>query len=338
MSPGRRRRALLAVAAAVVLSAGVTLLIARAVRFEAFGDVLRAGRPGWLVLCVAGEALAYAGYVLSYQAVAAVRGGVRLPFGLTLHAVAISLGAFSLATAAGGLSVDYWALREAGRGRADTAVRVLALHTLHWAVLAPAVALAAAIALAAGIAPAGIAVPWIAAVPFCFAAAAWITAPARRRLAEPEGGRVRRALALAVRGLLLLRALAAHRRGEGPRAVTGAVLYWAGDLLCLWGALAAFGAPPGPAALVVAYATAYVTTALPLPAGGSGGLEAAMTFALHAVGVPLGPALAGALAFRVFNFWLPIVPALLVAPTIGRLRERLRRAGGARDAGEAPGA
>jgi uncharacterized membrane protein YbhN (UPF0104 family) len=182
------------------------------------------------------------------------------------------------------------------------------------------------------------AVPWIAVVPFCFAAAPWITAPARRRLASPAGGRVRRALALAVRDLLLVRALAGRRRAEGPRALAGAVLYWAGDLLCLWAALAAFGAAPRPAALVLAYATGYVTTALPLPAGGSGGLEAAMTFALHAVGVALGPALAGALAFRVFNFWLPIVPALLVAPTIGRLRERLRRAGGASGAGEARGA
>jgi len=47
-------------------------------------------------------------------------------------------------------------------------------------------------------------------------------------------------------------------------------------------------------ALVLAYTTAYVVTALPLPAGGAGGIEAGVAFSLNAVGIALG--LGGAIA------------------------------------------
>ena len=57
-----------------------------------------------------------------------------------------------------------------------------------------------------------------------------------------------------------------------------------------------------------------------LPAGGAGLVEVLMTFALFWVGVPLAPALLGVLAYRIFNFWLPIVPALAVLPTVKELR------------------
>ena len=44
------------------------------------------------------------------------------------------------------------------------------------------------------------------------------------------------------------------------------------------------------------------------------------TFALVWVGLPLAPALAGVLVYRLFNFWLPIVPALAFLPTVKQLR------------------
>ena len=94
-------------------------------------------------------------------------------------------------------------------------------------------------------------------------------------------------------------------------------------MLCLYGGLRAFGVHIGLASLVLAFATGYVATSLPLPAGGTGGIEAAMTYALHAVGVALAPALLGVLAYRLFTFWLPIVPAVALLPTLRHLGERL---------------
>ncbi len=39
-----------------------------------------------------------------------------------------------------------------------------------------------------------------------------------------------------------------------------------------------------------------------------------MTFALVWVGVPLAPALLGVVTYRLFNFWLPVIPALAALP------------------------
>jgi hypothetical protein len=48
-------------------------------------------------------------------------------------------------------------------------------------------------------------------------------------------------------------------------------------------------------------------------------VDAALTYALTLVGVPLAPVLLGAFAFRLFNFWLPVIPALAVLRTVRRI-------------------
>ncbi len=44
------------------------------------------------------------------------------------------------------------------------------------------------------------------------------------------------------------------------------------------------------------------------------------------MGVRFTPALIGVLIYRLFNFWLPIVPALALMPAIRDLRERFHKA------------
>jgi uncharacterized membrane protein YbhN (UPF0104 family) len=94
-------------------------------------------------------------------------------------------------------------------------------------------------------------------------------------------------------------------------------------MICLWGGLNAFGYNIGVTDLVLGFATGYAATMLPLPAGGAGSVDAAMTFALHLVGVPLAPALLGVVAYRLFTFWLPLIPALVAGVTVRGVRERL---------------
>jgi uncharacterized membrane protein YbhN (UPF0104 family) len=48
-----------------------------------------------------------------------------------------------------------------------------------------------------------------------------------------------------------------------------------------------------------------------------------MTGGFVLAGAPLSTALLGAVAFRVFNFWLPAFTALGSAATLGGLRRRL---------------
>ena len=283
----------------------------------------------WLSVCVLAEIVAYLGYVLAVHETARVDGGPRLGLMKSAHVVAAGFGAFFAATAAGGFEVDYWALRRAGASRRDALCRVLGLGTLEYAILAPA-ALGAALALLAG---AGrhtypqLTLPWLAVIPGT-AFAVWATSPKRRRrLERTEGrGRIRTAFGHAVGGLGILRRLVTKPLPHGGLALFGTSVYWFGEMLCLWAALRAFQVDIQIPALILAYATGYVVTRRALPAGGVGVAEIMLTFALTWVGVPFAPALLGVLTYRLFNYWLALLPALAVSSRVREMREGIAAA------------
>ena len=105
-----------------------------------------------------------------------------------------------------------------------------------------------------------------------------------------------------------------------------AFLYWAGDIASLWAALWAFGGHPGIVALTLVYTTGYLAQSVPIPFVATGGMDAATTFALTAVGVPLEIALVGVIAHRVFAFWIPLVPGLVCAALLPRTGNALAAA------------
>ena len=322
-----RRGTLLTLAAALVLTLGVGALIGRASEYATILDSMREADPHWFALCVPGQALAYTGYVLAYRDAARVDGGPLLGYRRCLEIVVAGFGALVAASSVGGLAVHYWALHRAGAPPHEAVRRVLGLNTIEWAWLGAGAAGASALLLLGGDAPLGITLPWLVVIPLCALAGAWVSSPRRApRLTSTEGvGRFRAALADAIGGVVVVRRLVARplRYWGG---VFGFPLYWLGQLVTLYAGLRAFDAHIGPAALLVGYATGYVASALPLPVGGSGGIDAAMTFALSAVGVPLGTALLGVVAYRLFAFWLPLVPALVILPRLRRLNADLREA------------
>jgi uncharacterized membrane protein YbhN (UPF0104 family) len=276
----------------------------------------------WLVMCLGAELIGYVGYVLALRNVARVDGGPRLSFALTARTVVSGFGVYAAAHAAGGFAVDYMALRRAGLKRDQAIARVAGLSVLEYAVLAP-VALVCALMLLASPeehVQKSMTLPWLAVIPG-FGAALWVSSPKRReRLTDPiKGGRIRGSIAHAVSGLVTLRALCCRPLQHLP-GLLGVAFYWFGDIACLWAALRTFSVQVSWPALVVAYATGYVASRRSLPAGGAGVVEVLMTFALVWVGLPLAPALAGVLVYRLFNFWLPIVPALALLPNVKRLR------------------
>jgi uncharacterized membrane protein YbhN (UPF0104 family) len=277
----------------------------------------------WLVICLGSELLGYVGYVLALRNVARVDGGPRLSFALTARTVVSGFGVYAAAHAAGGFAVDYWALRRAGLRRDQAIARVAGLGVLEYAVLAP-VALVCALVLLAGSedhVEKTMTLPWLAVIPG-FGAALWVSSPKRRERIEgfEQRGRIRGGIAHAVAGLVTLRALCRRPLQHLP-GLLGVAFYWFGDIACLWAALRTFSVHVSWPALVVAYATGYVASRRSLPAGGAGIVEVLMTFALVWVGLPLAPALAGVLVYRLFNFWLPIVPALALLPSVTRLRQ-----------------
>jgi uncharacterized membrane protein YbhN (UPF0104 family) len=329
-----RKRLLVSVGVAVAATALAIVLIGQAAHFADLATRLRGAEFGWLVVCAFGEVAAYAGFVASYQAMAELDGGPRLAYSTVVRVVGLSFGAFSVATAIGGLSVDFWALREAGESPKLASARVIALETMRWAVLAIATCVAGVVVLlgaAGGHLPWEVPAAWLVITPLCFAGGLWISAPGRSgRFTRSSGGRPHGALAVAVRALVLVRALTHAPARLGLRAVGGAAVFWAGEVLCAWAALRAFGVSVAVAPLVVGYTTGYVSMGLPLPAGGAGSVDAAMTAGFVLAGAPLGSALLGAIAFRLFSFWLPAVGAVLSLATLRGLRARLHAVAEAR--------
>ena len=311
------------------------VLVADAAGLDSLARVSNHVQPGWLAVCLGGQLLGYVGYVIALRNVASVDGGPRLSFALTARTVLAGFGVYAAAHAAGGFAVDYWALRRAGLERDQAIARVAGLGALEYAVLAPA-ALGSALALIAGAGHVqdAMTMPWLAVIPG-FAIAVWLSSPKRSsRLSDPAAtrGRMRTAFAHAVAGMVTVRTLATRPR-QHLAGLLGVTFYWLGDIASLWAALMTFSVEIGTPALILAFATGYVESRRSLPAGGAGVVEVLMTFALVWVGIPLAPALAAVLVYRIFNFWLPILPALAVLPSVRELRRQFDEAEQAAEAG-----
>jgi len=90
---------------------------------------------------------------------------------------------------------------------------------------------------------------------------------------------------------------------------------------CLWASLRAFHESPDLAALVIGYATGYALTRRTLPLGGAGTVEALVSFALAWTGIPLAKAILAVCTYRIFNLWLPLLPAAIGLRHLKRWRD-----------------
>jgi uncharacterized membrane protein YbhN (UPF0104 family) len=296
----------LLVGIAAALAAGAVVGTAWAAGFPDVLEALRQIDPIWLPVAFGMEVAAYLGYVIAYREIARVDDGPVLGLGRAGAIVAAGFGVFVIR---GGFIVDRQALEAAGLDARQARVRVLGLGALEYAVLAPAAALAAVVVLARGSThpSLGFTLPWAIAVPLGFAAALGALA-IRPRLHDGHGWRA--VLRHALDGVQVLR----HLSGQGAKhggAFLGATLYWVGDIGCLWACLRAFHDSPDLAALVIGYATGYALTRRTLPLGGAGAVEALVSFALAWSGVPLAKAVLAVCAYRIFNLWLPLLPAAI---------------------------
>jgi uncharacterized protein (TIRG00374 family) len=337
-----RRKAVIGGVLALLLAGGAMTALGQIAHLGRLERAFAHAEKLWLIPCVIGQLLAYLGYILAYHDAASADGGPRFNYRTTARIVVFGAGASVLGASVGGLAVDYWALRRSGTEPRVATRRVLGVGTIEWVILSIYACSAAALVLILGLhAPVAMAIGWLSAVPLCVGGAMWFTSPVRveryvnpqRRAVVPEHGRLRRLLVRtqnklsvgidnAIAGVIFVRHLLSHPL----RYVGGTIgypIYWAGDMLTLYAALRCFGAHPDVIAVILAYATSFVISALPLPAGGAGGIEATVTLAMHSIGVPLAPAVLAVLLYRIITFWLPILPALALLPSIRRLHESL---------------
>lgn len=318
-----------AIVVALLVALGVGTLIAKAAGFSRVRDSIAEAESAWFLVCFLAEVAAFAAYAVVVREALHWRGGPKVRYGLSVHVTLASLGATRVVAAAGagGLAVTYWCFRRARFTTRDALVRVLGLNTLVYLSFAVGAWLAALLASLGvlGDAPLALTLPWLLIVPLCILAACWFTDPVRGAPADPTKGSLpRRSLAYAISGAAWVRQVAPEPAGR--RSLVASAVYWGGDVVCLWAALHSVGVSLPLADLVLAYATGYAAMVLPLPLAGVGGVDAAMTFALTAVGVSLAPALVGVAVYRLFGFWVPTIPALAALVLLPRAGRGLRQA------------
>jgi uncharacterized membrane protein YbhN (UPF0104 family) len=301
------RWAVIALAAAVF--AGSLAVMAAIAGWSHVTGALRIPHSWWLGFALAAELAAFAGYVLAYRSVA----GRDLSWRRATEYVAIGFGAF---LARGGAELDKHVLRNEDDDEEEGEMRVMALDVLEHAPLAPAAWLAAVVLLAEGSRTPGLdfTLDWAILVPVGAVLAFW---GVRRRDRFCGRGGWRGWLGRLLEGIHVLFELLRDWRREWP-ALAGATVYWAGDVACLWACLAPLRAAPSLPAIVIAHAVGYVLTRRTFPLAGAGCVEVLMPLTLVAAGVPFATAIVGVFLYRLFNLWLPLVPALIALHTTRR--------------------
>jgi uncharacterized membrane protein YbhN (UPF0104 family) len=300
-----RAESLVFVFASTGIALGTLVAVAWVAGFEHVLHVMQRVDPVWFASAFGAQLVAYVGYVLAYREVARVEEGCALS---TRSVVAVVTAGFGSFVARGGFAVDVHAFKQAGLTDSQVRVRVLGLGALEYALLAPAACVVAIQLLADGHSPSlGLTLPWAISVPLGFMAALW--AVERRDAIRVHGGR-RRHLADMLDSIYVLKCL--FVRPRHVLAPLGTATYWFGDIFCLWACLQAFThGTPNISLLLLGYATGYALTRRTLPLGGAGAVEALLPFALSWCGISLAAAVLAVFAYRVFNLWLPIVPAAL---------------------------
>lgn len=304
---------------ATSIAALAVLLIARVTGADAVGRAFEHVVVPWVALVAVAELVTYPAYIVAYRSIARLEGHPRISLPVVARIVVAGFGPFALS---GGFGVDKQALHALHEDEDSAHRRVVALGTIEWVILAPVGCIVSIILLARGahILP-SLLWPWALAVPAGLGAAFWVTAGHRLEwLSEVWGGRLRR-IVRSLEGVAMMRVLIA-RAPRFPGAWLGIALYWIADILAFYGALRMFGLDPGALRVVIAYGTGYAATRRSLPLGGAGVTEFLMTYALYWLRMPLAPALAAVLVYRLFNFLLIAAPAVIAHRQLAPLFDR----------------
>ena len=324
----------LAVGGAVIVTTVLVVAIGRLAGFTELGDTLSGATWGWLGLCAVGQVGVFVGYAGAFRSSVAGSGdlfgepgdkepaerGPRVGFWYSLKVALAGFGLTQLVAAGGaaGMAFTFWVLRRLGLSKKNAMVQLIALNTAVYFVFGVLGWLGALVGLVDTAVPTAMSVAWLAGFATVIALALWFTQPQRQAslTVTDDAPRLRRALAVGVSAAARVRHFTHTADGKGLLA--WALLYWIGDLVSLWAALRAFGVTVSPAAIVGAYVTGYLAQSVPIPLIATGGVDAATTFTLTAVGVPIEVALLGVVAHRVFAFWLPVIPGVWSATALVR--------------------
>ncbi len=330
------RRVVQTVLVVLVLLGSIYFLFPKLVGLGDAMNRLGEADPVWIGVAIGFNVVAYATYIALFKAVV---GGdaLRLRWSETYEINMAGVAATLLFSAggAGGIAVTYWALRKAGMGRRDTARRMVAFISLHYAFYPLAIILFG-ILLRTGVLH-GKASVELTVIPAAIAGVllvlgalvALIPGDLEKRLAPfAHGERARAFVKSAAKvpstlgeGFRFAIGLFAHP-SRGGLAVLGAAGFWAASIGVLWASFHALGVKVPLAVVVQGFFLGMVANLLPLAPAGVGAVDAGMIGAFVLFGIPEEAVFPAILIFRLVAFWMPIPPGVVA---FFQLRQTVRR-------------
>jgi uncharacterized membrane protein YbhN (UPF0104 family) len=310
---GRRLRRRVVQVTALFVAIGLLAWLAPGL--DSIRSRLRDADPGWLALGVALEVCSCASYVVMFGPIFCERMALRTSAEIGL--AELGVGSLVPAGGLGGLALGVWALRRGGMPTDQVATRSVAFFLIKCAANFVAVAVVGVVlwlGVGPSLSPALTILPAVLAVA---AMAAVASLPVFLARASGEG-RVATGARTLGRGVSeALRLL----RSANPAIVLGSLGYWAFDNLVLWACFRGFGVHLALTVVLLGYLIGQLGGLLPIP-GGLGGVEGGLVGTLVVYGVPVRDAVAAVLAYRVVQFWIPL---LLALPAFVGLQRGLNR-------------
>jgi uncharacterized protein (TIRG00374 family) len=284
----------------------------------------------WIVVALGFITLAFAAYCLVFRAV--IGGGdeprisrrltTKTSYEITMAGFAGST--FFSAAGAGGLVVVYWALRKAGMQARRAACRMVALLVILYSFYAFAL-IVFGVLLRTGVLPGsapagGTIVPIGVAIVLLVLVALLALVPGdfERRIGdlEKKGRFARLAHRFAtIPGTVATGVRTAADRLRDPHsawlAVSGGLLYWAGNIGVLWASFHAFGVQVPFGVVVQGFFVGMAANVIPSPAAGAGPVDAGMIAAFLLFDIPKDSVFPAVLTYRLIAFWLPTIPGII---------------------------
>jgi uncharacterized protein (TIRG00374 family) len=301
---------------------------------------LNDANPLWLVLALIAEALSLLAFSLGTRRL--IQPGFRPPLGrvVRLDLVSIALSHAVPAGSAAGTALGYELLEEEGVPPVQSGVVKISQSLLSTVLLQVLLGTSLALTLVVkGPSRSNLALAAVGALLLLFVVAVvWMLAyrpqTVRRLtvglLSRFHRGHAERAGDLAMEASRQIRALLHTPRQLLP-ASAWSLANWGFDYLSLWASLRAFGVAPNPILLFEAFCVAQVVASLPISPAGLGVVEGSLVPLLIAFGTTQTTAILGVLAWRLFNYWLPLPAGAAAYGAI--VADRHRRARTAQPAG-----
>jgi len=329
------------VALTVVLVVGIYFLLPK---LAGFGDAITTvGKAdlSWVIVAFGFGVLSFIFYIALFRGVV---GGETFPITLG-EAYQINMAGFAAkllfsAAGAGGVVLTYWALRQGGMDRRETATRMVTFLSLSY-IFYPLALIVFGVLLRTGVLNGSTAVT-LTVIPAAIAGLVLILGILVAILPRDEQGRV--TVPGARRGLSRLVALLGSVQAtvsEGVRAafrlivhpveaapaLIGAVGYWAANIGILWASFKALGVAVPFGVVVMGFFIGMAANLVPFVPAGVGAVDAGLIGAFVLFGQPQAEVFAAVLIFRLMAFWLPIPPGVVAFFQLRRTVKRWRHDG-----------